>query len=61
MTALTSCWCGAWRGGGEVSAARDHAEACEVLFRRSFMHPLRANRAYDHLADVAHGEQTSLH
>jgi alkylation response protein AidB-like acyl-CoA dehydrogenase len=27
----------------------------------AFMHPLGANRAYDHLADVALGEATSLH
>jgi alkylation response protein AidB-like acyl-CoA dehydrogenase len=27
----------------------------------SFMHPLGANRAYDYLADVALGEETSLH
>jgi alkylation response protein AidB-like acyl-CoA dehydrogenase len=27
----------------------------------AFMHPLGANRAYDHLADVALGETTSLH
>ena len=27
----------------------------------SFMHPLGANRAYDHLSHVALGEETSLH
>jgi alkylation response protein AidB-like acyl-CoA dehydrogenase len=37
------------------------ARAYRDIKAGTFMHPLGANRAYDHLADIALGEATSLH
>ena len=44
-----------YRGGSALARAYRDVKA------GSFMHPLGANRAYDYLAQVALGEQTSLH
>jgi alkylation response protein AidB-like acyl-CoA dehydrogenase len=47
-------------GAGYVNGS-PLARAYRDVKAGSFMHPLGANRAYDHLARVALGEQTSLH
>ena len=44
-----------YRGGSPLARAYRDVKA------GSFMHPLGANRAYDYLAQVALGEQPSLH
>jgi alkylation response protein AidB-like acyl-CoA dehydrogenase len=47
-------------GAGYVNGS-PLARAYRDVKAGSFMHPLGANRAYDYLAHVALGEQTSLH
>jgi alkylation response protein AidB-like acyl-CoA dehydrogenase len=47
-------------GAGYVNGS-PLARASRDVKAGSFMHPLGANRAYDHLAQIALGEQTSLH
>ena len=47
-------------GAGYVNGS-PLARAYRDVRAGAFMHPLGANRAYDHLADVALGEPTSLH
>jgi len=47
-------------GAGYVNGS-PLARAYRDVKAGSFMHPLGGNRAYDHLAGVALGEQTSLH
>ena len=47
-------------GAGYVNGS-PLARAYRDVKAGSFMHPLGANRAYDHLADFALGEETSLH
>jgi alkylation response protein AidB-like acyl-CoA dehydrogenase len=47
-------------GAGYVNGS-PLARAYRDVKAGSFMHPLGANRAYDHLADVALGEEPSLH
>jgi alkylation response protein AidB-like acyl-CoA dehydrogenase len=47
-------------GAGYVNGSA-LARAYRDVKAGSFMHPLGANRAYDHLAHVALGEETSLH
>jgi alkylation response protein AidB-like acyl-CoA dehydrogenase len=48
-------------GGAGYLNGSPLARAYRDVKAGSFMHPLGANRAYDHLAQVALGEQTSLH
>jgi alkylation response protein AidB-like acyl-CoA dehydrogenase len=48
-------------GGAGYLNGSPLARAYRDVKAGSFMHPLGASRAYDHLADVALGEQTSLH
>jgi alkylation response protein AidB-like acyl-CoA dehydrogenase len=48
-------------GGAGYLNGSPLARAYRDVKAGSFMHPLGANRAYDHLARVALGEQTSLH
>ncbi|HKE81316.1 MAG TPA: acyl-CoA dehydrogenase family protein [Solirubrobacteraceae bacterium] len=48
-------------GGAGYLNGSPLARAYRDVKAGSFMHPLGANRAYDHLADVALGEQASLH
>jgi len=48
-------------GGAGYRNASPLARAYRDVKAGSFMHPLGANRAYDHLAHVALGEPTSLH
>ena len=48
-------------GGAGYLNGSPLARAYRDVRAGSFMHPLGANRAYDHLADVALGETTSLH
>jgi tetratricopeptide (TPR) repeat protein len=62
MTPPTSCWCGA--RAGEVAAAREHAEACEVLFRRELGRApdpgvLRAADEHDAQSDAAVGDRAA--
>ncbi len=47
-------------GAGYVNGS-PLARAYRDVKAGSFMHPLGANRAYDYLARVALGEETSLH
>jgi alkylation response protein AidB-like acyl-CoA dehydrogenase len=47
-------------GAGYVNGS-PLARAYRDVKAGSFMHPLGANRAYDHLARVALGEETALH
>src|ERR671922_190080 len=48
-------------GGAGYRAGSPLARAYRDVKAGSFMHPLGANRAYDHLSRVALGQQTSLH
>ena len=48
-------------GGAGYLSGSPLARAYRDVKAGSFMHPLGANRAYDYLARVALGEQTSLH
>jgi alkylation response protein AidB-like acyl-CoA dehydrogenase len=48
-------------GGAGYLNGSPLARAYRDVKAGSFMHPLGANRAYDHLADVALGEEASLH
>jgi alkylation response protein AidB-like acyl-CoA dehydrogenase len=48
-------------GGAGYLNGSPLARAYRDVKASSFMHPLGANRAYDYLANVALGEQTSLH
>jgi len=48
-------------GGAGYLNGSPLARAYRDVKAGSFMHPLGANRAYDHLADVALGQQASLH
>jgi alkylation response protein AidB-like acyl-CoA dehydrogenase len=48
-------------GGAGYAGASPLARAYRDVRAGAFMHPLGANRAYDHLAHVALGEQPSLH
>ena len=48
-------------GGAGYLNGSPLARAYRDVKASSFMHPLGANRAYDYLADVALGEQPSLH
>ncbi len=48
-------------GGAGYLNGSPLARAYRDVKAGSFMHPLGANRAYDYLADVALGEETSLH
>jgi alkylation response protein AidB-like acyl-CoA dehydrogenase len=48
-------------GGAGYRNGSPLARAYRDVKAGSFMHPLGANRAYDHLADVALGEHTRLH
>jgi alkylation response protein AidB-like acyl-CoA dehydrogenase len=48
-------------GGAGYLNGSPLARAYRDIKAGTFMHPLGANRAYDYLADVALGEQTSLH
>jgi alkylation response protein AidB-like acyl-CoA dehydrogenase len=47
-------------GAGYVNGS-PLARAYRDVKAGSFMHPLGANRAYDYLAQVALGEEASLH
>ena len=48
-------------GGAGYMSGSPLARAYRDVKAGSFMHPLGANRAYDYLANVALGEETSLH
>jgi alkylation response protein AidB-like acyl-CoA dehydrogenase len=48
-------------GGGGYLAGSRLARAYRDVKAGMFMHPLGANRAYDHLARVALGEAAQLH
>src|SRR5687768_5190946 len=48
-------------GGAGYLNGSPLARAYRDVKAGSFMHPLGANRAYDHLADIALGEEPSLH
>jgi alkylation response protein AidB-like acyl-CoA dehydrogenase len=48
-------------GGAGYAGGSPLARAYRDVKAGSFMHPLGANRAYDYLARVALGEETSLH
>ena len=48
-------------GGAGYVTGSPLARAYRDVKAGTFMHPLGANRAYDHLAHVALGEETPLH